>query len=541
MSAQPDTTVQRVKETRLGPSEWDSIVRVLDALPGYVMLVDDRHHIVLANQAVYSTSGLRPEQLLGQYCPRVIHGASGPVPGCPLEEAVATGVAVEREMTDEKHGRFLSSSAYPTSIVSPAGRPVYLHTTRDITELKQARDLIGRELAKRTVLDQLLEESLAGTAIDEYCGSLLSRLTSLSWLNVESKGSVFLVEDEPEVLVMKAQVRLSDVLLVKCARVPFGHCLCGRAAQTGETVHSSELDERHVVRFPGIVEHGHYCVPLLSSAREALGVLNLYLSPGHALDHTEVTFLQAIANVLAGTVERKRAEARVRDYQHNLESLVVQRTSQLAESNRRNQELMELTLMHDVGTPVTVLQAYLDSLSDGTFGALNAGQQRAVAGMSRGLASLGDVRTAMLAVAGLGAGSIKLDYARTEIGDLLQGAADDSAALMQARHVELELDARPGAISCDARWLRRAVANLVLSVTKYAATGVRMRLAVRVDDGHATFSVTDPTPARADLRFATGLELALVKVIAEAHGGKSETRVDPQAGVEAYIVIPTGN
>jgi PAS domain S-box-containing protein len=541
MSAQPDTMVRRAKEARLGSSEWDSIVRVLDALPGYVMLVDDQHHVVLANQALYAATGLRPEQLLGQYCPRVIHGASGPFPGCPLEEAVASGGAVERELADEKHGRWLLSSAYPTSIVSPAGRPVFLHTTRDITELKQARDRIGRELAKRNVLDQLLEESLAGTTIDEYCGSLLRRLTSLPWLNVESKGSVFLVEGEPGVLVMKAQLRLNDALLRDCARVPFGHCLCGRAAQTGDAVHAAGLDERHEVRYPGIVEHGHYCVPVLSSAREVLGVLNLYLGAGHALNQTEVAFLQAVANVLAGTVQRKRAEARVRDYQHNLESLVAQRTSQLAESNRRNQELMEMALMHDVGTPVTVLQAWVDSLSDGTLGALNNGQQQAVAAMSRGLIALGEVRSALLAVAGLGAGSIKLDHSRVELGDLLRGAAADTVDLVQARHNELELDAQPGAVSCDARWLRRAVANLILSVVKYAGAGVRMRLAARIDDGHATFSVTDPTPAQADLRFATGMELALVKVIAEAHGGESGTRVDPQSGVEAYIIIPSGN
>jgi len=284
---------------------------LLDALPGYVMLVDDEHNIVLANQALAGATGMRPEDVVGKYCPKAIHGQDHPFPGCPLEEAMAQGGSVEKEMRDERSGLWLASCIYPTGLVSPAGRPLFLHTTRDISEIRQARAQVARELAERTVLHDLLQTSVSTPGLDQYLEYFVQRLTSLPWLRVETKGAIFLVEDEPDVLVMKTQSEMAEPLLLDCARVPFGRCLCGRAAQTGKPIHAAVLDDRHETRFDGMPDHGHYCVPLLSGTNHVLGVLNLYLHAGHEQDDKELAFLLAASSLLAGTVERKWAEEKL--------------------------------------------------------------------------------------------------------------------------------------------------------------------------------------------------------------------------------------
>ena len=78
------------------------VVRLLDSLPFYVMLLDERHRILLVNQATANAAGKPAQELACQYCPKEIHGLSGPFPGCPLEEAVNTGAPVEREFHDEQ-------------------------------------------------------------------------------------------------------------------------------------------------------------------------------------------------------------------------------------------------------------------------------------------------------------------------------------------------------------------------------------------------------------------------------------------------------
>ncbi|MBU1978037.1 MAG: EAL domain-containing protein, partial [Gammaproteobacteria bacterium] len=97
---------------------------------------------------------------------------------------------------------------------------------------------------------------------------------------------------------------LSPALLPLCARVPFGHCLCGRAAATREIQYASCLDPRHDINYPGMQPHGHYNVPILSR-KSLLGVIVLYLKHGHARQEREVEFLGNVANTLAGIIEHR--------------------------------------------------------------------------------------------------------------------------------------------------------------------------------------------------------------------------------------------
>lgn len=113
---------------------------ILDAIPFYVLLIDSDHYILGANRAVKSQLGVEPEDILGQYCPLIIHQMEKPFEGCPLEEAVEKDTAVERELFDEKTGRWLVSAIYPTGSLTQNGKKIFLHMVIDITERKQAQD-----------------------------------------------------------------------------------------------------------------------------------------------------------------------------------------------------------------------------------------------------------------------------------------------------------------------------------------------------------------------------------------------------------------
>ena len=133
----------------------------------------------------------------------------------------------------------------------------------------------------------------------------LDIILSVPWLSIEFKGSVFIMDEEEEnVLVLQAQKGFPSSLLVQCARVPLGHCLCGLAAQKRQTVFSHALDERHAITFPGIPEHGHYCLPILAKGN-LLGVLNCYVPHGVSYDAEVEAFLTSAANTLAGIIERR--------------------------------------------------------------------------------------------------------------------------------------------------------------------------------------------------------------------------------------------
>jgi PAS domain S-box-containing protein len=113
---------------------------IIDSLPFYVILIDRNHNIIEANSAVFEQLGIKREEIIGQYCPKVIHGVDGTFPGCPLEEAVTTNKTVEKELFDKGSGRWLVSAIYTTKLLSNEGEKIYLHVVHDITDRKLAQE-----------------------------------------------------------------------------------------------------------------------------------------------------------------------------------------------------------------------------------------------------------------------------------------------------------------------------------------------------------------------------------------------------------------
>ncbi|NOZ59264.1 MAG: PAS domain-containing sensor histidine kinase [Euryarchaeota archaeon] len=123
--------------------------KLFDALPFYMMLVDEEHNILLANRAISRDLGVVPEKVVGGYCPKVVHNMDEPYPGCPLEEAVEMGHrTVEKELYNEDFGRWVKSAVYPTELRTEEGKVVYVHMVFDITERKRAEERLREYAAK---------------------------------------------------------------------------------------------------------------------------------------------------------------------------------------------------------------------------------------------------------------------------------------------------------------------------------------------------------------------------------------------------------
>ena len=175
-----------------------------------------------------------------------------------------------------------------------------------VDALKASEEDIRQDSQIQRILNKLLKISLENIPLEEVLKKALAYLTP--WSKVMPKGGIFLVEDKPGVLVLKAQQGLSAEIQTICTFVPFGRCLCGKAALSDEIVFSDHIDERHENQYKGMMPHGHYCVPIISMDKEILGMINLYLDEGHQANDKEKEFLHAVANILAGIIERKKIE-----------------------------------------------------------------------------------------------------------------------------------------------------------------------------------------------------------------------------------------
>ncbi len=160
-------------------------------------------------------------------------------------------------------------------------------------------------LENERTLNAMLRVAVRGGRLEAVLDECLDLLLSVSWLSVLPKGGIFLADEARGELRLAVQRHLPPALLGSCARVPYGHCLCGRAALAGHILHAACVDHRHEIRYPGIVPHGHYHVPIRDGER-LLGVIVLYLPEGHAADPHELAFLGAVADILALVIRHRR-------------------------------------------------------------------------------------------------------------------------------------------------------------------------------------------------------------------------------------------
>jgi PAS domain S-box-containing protein len=176
-------------------------------------------------------------------------------------------------------------------------------------QLLQAEREKDRSHNAQTILHELLSISVRDISMTAILQQAIELLTSLSWPTLEPKGGIFLVEDDPDILVLKANIGLPK----KCVRVPFGRCLCGRAAASGQVVHVNHIDECHENTYEGIAAHGHYCIPILSPSKTVWGVIVLYIPHGHVYDEKEKEFLISAANVMSGIIELKKMDEAIKN------------------------------------------------------------------------------------------------------------------------------------------------------------------------------------------------------------------------------------
>ena len=236
-----------------------------------------------------------------------------------------------RVMANEKE--LVSQFEHPVVVDAAAGRSVSWKITflpdrdgritralcvgADITEQKHSEEALRIESEEQEALNAILRVSLEDISLQQQFEHVLDIILALSWLPIEPRGGIFQVEVGEEVLALKAQRGLNPALLDLCAHVPFGHCLCGRAALSREVEYAACLDPRHEISYPGMAPHGHYNVPIVSR-NAVLGVMVLYLRHGHARKDREVAFLASVANTLAGMIEHRRTRETLMQHQARL-------------------------------------------------------------------------------------------------------------------------------------------------------------------------------------------------------------------------------
>jgi signal transduction histidine kinase len=216
-----------------------------------------------------------------------------------------------------------------------------IRSRREPDQLEQLRFLheVARLATTARTWDELLE-----TVVDGTRDALHADVTSL-----------YLLDRDGAYLTLAATNGL-DRYQIRRARVPFGEGVTGRVAATREPLFVPDV--RSDPRFLWVrgIDQRRFIASMLSVPLrwndQVVGVLNVQTERERRFSDADVAQLQAIADLLAGIVEKGRQQTEAEE-----------RLEQLRQIDEARSELIAL-VTHELRTPLAVVRAYTELLAD---------------------------------------------------------------------------------------------------------------------------------------------------------------------------------
>jgi diguanylate cyclase (GGDEF)-like protein/PAS domain S-box-containing protein len=292
--------------------------KIINSIGDPVFVKDRQHRLILVNDAECRLAGHLREDVTGKTDYDFFPKEQVDIFWKKDEMVFETGEEnINEETITDAQGVTHTIITKKTRYIDPEGNKFIVGIIRDITDRKATEEQLQQNYDIQKAVNSLLNLSLRDMPLEEFLKNTLDLIMSIPRLSLESRGGIFLTEDHSDTLRLKVHNGLTEQIQKACGSVPFGKCLCGKAALTKKTQFAASIDERHETTYEGIIPHGHYCVPVLW-ADKVLGVINFYLKEGHPYKKSEEDFLVAVANTLAGVIERKRVEEELKKSEASL-------------------------------------------------------------------------------------------------------------------------------------------------------------------------------------------------------------------------------
>lgn len=224
------------------------------------------------------------------------------------------------------------------------------------------------------------------------------------------------------------------------------------------------------------------------------------------------------------------------------------------ELDRLKDELVS-TVSHELRTPLASMRGFVELLLARDFSA--AEQHRFLEIVDKEMRRLGRLIDDFLDLQRLESGGLEYAFQAQPLRPLLEEAVEMFRHTSDRHIYHLEVAANSMRVRADADRLRQALRNLLSNATKYSPDGGRVTVLAAKESGLARVAVRDEgigmdaqTKEKLFTRFfradstatrrigGTGLGLALVREIVEAHGGEVGVTSSPGEGSEFHFSLP---
>jgi two-component system sensor histidine kinase KdpD len=320
--------------------------------------------------------------------------------------------------------------------------------------------------------------------------------------------------------------------------------LAARALATGEPVFVADTGSGARVRRAIVV-------PLVS-AGDIVGALALERLGDVSREERDA--LVGFGAAVGLALDNARLAARQRRFAEELEAKVREATGRLAEMDRLKSGFVALA-SHELRTPLTALQGFAELLATRPFTPPEVHRLAEI--MRSEVERLGRIVSDFLDLARLERG-LEPPIRRSVLdpAPLIAAAVEVFRRTRTSHRLELRLDDALPHVDADADALDRVLKNLIANALKYSPPGSCVRVRARRGEGGIVVDVEDEGPgipadertrvfdpyyrvrSTATLGPGTGLGLAVVKSLVEAHGGTIRAEEGDGRGTRMTFELP---
>jgi signal transduction histidine kinase len=235
---------------------------------------------------------------------------------------------------------------------------------------------------------------------------------------------------------------------------------------------------------------------------------------------------------------------------------LVKTNARLAWMNEQKNQLLGMAA-HDLRSPLSMMLTYVDYLA-ATAG-LDGEQQRILARIRANASYMLEMVDDALDLSAIETGNVTLHLEETDLDALLIEIEETARGMAARKGLVLERLAAqsPAIVRADRTKVLQSVQNLVSNALKFSPSGTRVELASGTDDDVAWIAVRDEGPGIAESELgklfepfsrlsaratggekSSGLGLAIVRRLIEAHGGAVRVTSEVGRGTEFRISLP---
>lgn len=411
---------------------------------------------------------------------------------------------------------------------------------------------IEQEIKRRTeeykVLHAITQTLQTSGELRSILKKVLTILVGFQELEVEHKAGIFLVDPDEKVLRLFCTVgEFGEEFMEKEKVIPYGACLCGKAAVSGEflTSNSCFSDDRHEHRFDNMTNHGHYIVPLKRDD-QVIAVLFLYTDenpPWYIRNHE---ILVSIGGLIAGAIVA-----------HKREEEINEKNIQLKELNELKNKFLGIA-SHDLRNPLYLIKTFSEVLGDGTMGEVTQKQKESLQKIYNASLFMQGLLENLLDISQIESGKININKESQDFNMIAKQQVELIRLLADKKNIQVHFD--PGdlpPVPYDKRAISQVLGNFIGNAVKFSPPETKVLVTTEKLDDSIRLSVHDEGPGLSQedqqLLFqefqtltarptggekSTGLGLAICKKLIHLHDGKVGVSSELGKGSTFYFSIP---